>query len=226
MGIKPALGWLALLLFTTSASAEGSRDLTKQAPKSKTPGLVAPAPRSVIAVAPKTKAPPIVQVSTPAHAPLAVVESTTKPKTDYEADVYSGVPLDTPFAKERGLDKGLVTMVFERQRRAAFRVGRDRVRRVVRLASDDRGLAIVRASTAPVSAAARPKDHLDVLDTEDGFVVVDTASAAGGMVTTSEIYAFPRTAVTLEQRVAVLEVVPSPAKERVREALVIAEWSH
>jgi hypothetical protein len=56
MGIKPALGWLALLLFTTAAQAEGSRELLKLAPeKARTP-IVAP-------VTPKTKAAPAAVVT-------------------------------------------------------------------------------------------------------------------------------------------------------------------
>ena len=229
MGIKPALGWLALLLFTTSAQAEGARDLVK--PKTPSGTLTKPLPAAVAPVTAKTKAPALVAVAqAQSPGPLSVVESTTKPRTDYEAEVYSGVPLDAPFAIERGLDKGLVTMVFERQRRPAFRIGKDHLRRVVRLgeragdprgpAADERAFTLVHASTM-----TRAKEHVDVLDTDDGIIVVATSSQNAGMFTTSEVYVFPRGAVTLEQRVAALEAAPVETRARIREALVVAEWS-
>ncbi len=51
MSIKPAMGWLALLLFTTTAQAEGSRDLLRSAPKSANVPVTMKVTR-------KTKAPP------------------------------------------------------------------------------------------------------------------------------------------------------------------------
>jgi len=215
MSIKPAMGWLALLLFTTTAQAEGSRDLFTRPPKtSKAP---------VAAVTPKTKALPpaaAIPVAATTAGALLIVESTGKPRADYEAEAYAGVALDSPLSVERGLDGGLVSMVFEHQRRPAFRVGRDRIRRVVRLAADDRGaMAIVRS--APT---ARPKDHIDVLDTDAGVVLVDTAVLSAGMFVTSDVYVFSKHS-TLDQRIAALEAVPAPARERLREALVAAEWA-
>ena len=52
MSIKPALGWLGLLLFTTTAQAEGARDLL--------PGKASRSFAHVTrtTVTPKTKAPP------------------------------------------------------------------------------------------------------------------------------------------------------------------------
>jgi hypothetical protein len=218
MGIKPALGWLALLLFTTTAQAEGTRDLIKVSPK--TSKMVR---GTSVAVTPKTKAssPSIATVAAASAAPgLTVIESIGKPRIDYEAEAYAGVPLDTPLAKERGFDTGLVTMVFEHQRRPAFRVGKERIRRVVRLAAESRAVVtVVRTSTA-----ARPKDHIDVLDTEDGVILVDTAVQNAGMFTTSDVYVFARNA-TLDQRVGALQGVPSPIRDRLREALVAAEWA-
>jgi hypothetical protein len=213
MGIKPALGWLALLLFTTTAQAEGSRELLKVAPKTKAP--------PVGSVTPKTKAPgPIITTAaTMVSTPLAVIESTDKPRADYDAEVYAGVSLDSPLAKERGVDKGLVLMVFERQRRTAFHVGRERIRRIVRLAAEERAM-VASARTTP----ARLRDHVDVLETDDGVILVDTAVQGAGMFATSDVYVFRRGAA-LEQRVGALEAVPASARDRVREALVAAEWA-
>lgn len=214
MSIKPAMGWLALLLFTTTAQAEGSRDLLKRASTtSKAPVIAAVTPKTKAQAAPV----PVSATSAPA---LFILESTGKPRVDYEAEVHSGIALDSPLAKDRGLDKGLVTMVFEHQHRPAFRASRERIKRVVRLATDDRGpIALVRTTTP-----ARPKDHVDVLDTEDGVVVVDTAVQGAGMFVTSDVYVFAKNA-TLDQRIGALEAVAAPARERLREALVAAEWA-
>ena len=212
MSIKPAMGWLALLLFTTTAQAEGSRDLLKRA------STTSKAP--VAAVTPKTKAPAPVAVSAVTAPGLVILESTGKPRTDYEAEVHAGIALDSPLAKDRGLDKGLVTLVFEGQHRPAFRIARDRIKRVVRLATDDRGpITLVRTS-----APARPKDHVDVLETVDGVIAVDTAVQAAGMFVTSDVYVFAKNA-TLDQRILALDTVPAPARDRLREALVAAEWA-
>ncbi len=243
MGIKPAMGWLALLLFTTTAQAGGARDLLRIDPKapaaaiapstSKGAALVASTPipsktrrapkterELAPPVTPKTKAPPVASVTARPSEALAVVESTGKPRVDYEAEVYAGIALDAPLAKERGLDRGLVRMVFEQERRPAFRVGRDRIRRVVRLVGAGRAaIAVVRNDT---TASARPSDHIDVLDTERGVVLVDTLVERGGMFTTSDVYVFAERA-TLDQRIAALEAVPSPVRDRLREALVLAE---
>ncbi len=215
MSIKPAMGWLALLLFTTTAQAEGSRDLLKGAEK-----MASKAPTTA-AVTRKTKAAPVpVAATAPTPAALVIVESTGKPRTDYEAEVHTGVALDSPVAKGRGLDKGLVTMVFERQQRPAFRIGRERIKRVVRLAAEDRAV-VMPARTGMVSQS---KDHVDVLETEDGVVAVDTTVLSAGMFVTSDVYVFPKNA-TLHQRIGSLESVPAPARDRLREALVAAEWA-
>ena len=243
MSIKPAMGWLALLLFTTTAQAEGPRDLLKGAPK-----MSSKAPMTAT-VTPKTKAAPapvVTRTSSATAATLAILENTGKPRSDYEAEVYAGIALDSQAAKARGLDGGLVTMVFERQHRPAFRIARDRIKRVVRLAGEDRSAtALVRTT-----ASARPKDHvahalvgaqaartppggllrgaqrgvIDVLDTEDGVILGDTAVHSAGLFVTSDVYTFAKNA-TLDQRIAALEAVPSPMRDRLREALVAAEWA-
>jgi hypothetical protein len=214
MGIKPALGWLGVLLFATTAQAGGAQKLLDGARSSKSPPVAA-------SVTPKTKGPPAARpvAAEPASTgTLTVVESTVEPRGDYEAESHSRVPLDSPLAKARGYDAGLVFLVFERQRRAGFRVERDRIRRVVRLAPSP---AVVAAAH---SSASAPRAHVDVLETEDGVIAVDTTTDAGGVFATSDVYVFPRNA-TLDQRIGALRDVPSPARERLREALVAAEWA-
>jgi hypothetical protein len=237
MGIKPALGWLALLLFTTTAQAEGARDLlTKGSALTKGNNNNNKAPAAIVSVLPKTKAPPPPTLANASAnsgsnnnnntAGLTVVESTGRPRTDYEAEIYSGVPLDGSIAKERGFDKGLVTMVFERQKKGAFRVGKEHIRRVVRLAPEERSLVVT--TTGASAAKARPKDHVDVLEMEEGMViVVDTTNQSSGMFTTSDVYVFTK-AATLDQRIGALETLVTTApmtKTRLREALVAAEWA-
>ena len=215
MSIRPAMGWLALLLFTTTAQAEGSRDLLNDAQKMSSKAPITPA------VTRKTKAAPVpVAATAPAASALVIVESTGKPRADYEAEVYAGVALDSPVAKGRGLGKGLVSMVFERQQRPAFRIGRERIKRVVRLVAEDR-TAVTPARTGML---AHPKDHVDVLDTEDGVIAVDTAVLSAGMFVTSDVYVFAKNA-TLDQRIGSLESLPAPTRDRLREALVAAEWA-
>jgi hypothetical protein len=216
MGIKPALGWLALFLFATTAQAEGSRELGRTPPKTR---ATQPAP-----VTPKTKV-QVVPVSASTTSSLVVVES-ARPRSDYEAEIYSGVPLDGDLAKERGLDRGMVFMVFEQARRPAFRRAQAKIRRVIRLAAEDRASALTvtggPGTTKP--AATRPaREHVDVLDTEDGIIVVDTTTHTAGMFTTSDVYVFPRGA-TLDQRVGLLQTLPAP-RPHIREALVVAEWT-
>ncbi|MBX3201122.1 MAG: hypothetical protein KF894_23490, partial [Labilithrix sp.] len=164
---------------------------------------------------------PVVAVAASRADALSVVETVLSPRADYEAEVYAGVALDEPMAKARGLDRGLVTMAFEKDRRPAFRVGKDRIRRVVRLAAGERGpVALVRAA----SATAVPRDHVDVLDTVDGVVLVDTVVESSGLFVTSDVYVFgPR--ATLDQRIRALEAANPPARERLRQALVAAEWT-
>jgi hypothetical protein len=209
MTTKPALGWLALVLFATTSRAEGTRPLARD------PGTI------IAPVTPKTKAGPGVteaaaRASRPS--PLLVLES-AKPHADYEAETYSGVPLDSDLAKGKGLTKGLVLFVFEHERRAAFRVARDRIRRVVRLTSDE-GIEV--ASLTKGGALRHPRERWDVLDTDDGIVVVATTTTSSGMFTTSDVYAFPR-GTTPERRLAQIDALPVQARGRVRDVLLAAE---
>jgi hypothetical protein len=155
-------------------------------------------------------------------AALVVVETIEKPKTDYQAEVYSGVPLDDRYARERGVDKGLVLMVFDKQRRAAFRVPREKIKKRVRLATTAQAAPPVIVASLGASsrtaAANAAGDHVDVLDTDDGVVVVDTATTNAGIFTTSDVYVFPRGA-TFDRCMAMVASAPLAARERVRAAL-------
>lgn len=144
---------------------------------------------------------------------LTVLETTAKPSGDYQAEVYSGVPLDGDYAKQRGLSKGLVLMVFEKQRRAAFRVPREKIKKLVRLLADDVAPVMV-VKTAPT---ARTK--IDVLDTQDGIVVVETITANAGIFTTSDVYVLGRGAA-IDERLA--RIAAPTARDRVKRAVVLA----
>lgn len=204
MGIRPAIGWLGLLLFTTSARAEPSSP-----PNPGSPPKARPLTFTVAEM--KAAVRPVAQ-QRPARA-LIVVEATEKPRADYEAEVYAGAPLDTALAKALGIDRGLVHMVAKNERRSGFRIARESIHRIVRLGVAD-------ASASP--SAHAPRDHIDVIETEDGVVMVETLAHAGGMFASSAVHTFPRGA-SLDQRVGALPV--SSARERLREALVVAEWA-
>lgn len=154
----------------------------------------------LFAAPPKTKAPakkpvvkPVVAVVTPSSA-VSVLETVERPAVDYQAEVYSGVPLEDPYARERGLDKGLVRMVFEKQRKLAFRIAHERIKKRVRFTGEG------------------PRDHVDVIDTEDGFVVVETTTSSAGIFTSSDVYVFAKN-TSAEQRLAMV------TRERVRQAM-------
>lgn len=134
---------------------------------------------------------PVVAVVTPS---VSVLESVEKPSVDYQAEVYSGVPLDDAYAKERGVDKGLVRMVFEKTRRLAFRVAHEKIKKRVRFTGEG------------------PRDHIDVIETEDGFVVVETTTSNAGIFTSSDVYVFAKN-TSLDQRLALV------TRERVRQAM-------
>jgi len=148
------------------------------------------------AAPPKAKKPPKPVTAVVVEATsLVVLETIDKPAIDYQAETYSGVPLDDPYAKARGVDKGLVLIVFEKQRKVAFRIPKEKMKKVVRYASPN-----------------GPHDHIDVVDTQDGLVVIDTTTSNAGIFTSSDVYVFPKGS-TLDQR---LSMVTNP---RVRLAL-------
>jgi hypothetical protein len=106
-------------------------------------------------------------------------------------------------------------MVFEKQRRPAFRVSREKIRKVVRLVADDVAPVMVVKTTT----ASTPRTKLDVLDTQDGIVVVETVTANAGIFTTSDVYVFPRGAA-IDARLA--SVGPA-ARDRVKRAIALAQ---
>lgn len=145
--------------------------------------------------------------------PLVVSATLLAPTTDYQAETYAGVPLDGAYAKERGLGKGLVYMVFERQRRPAFRVGHDRITKVVRF--------VEAAQVNVVLAKSTTATRVDVLDTKDGIVVIEMSTTNAGIFTTSDVYVFPSSA-TPTQRNSALDRMAPATRERIRAALAIA----
>jgi hypothetical protein len=153
----------------------------------------------------------------PKAASVAIVQ-TTKPSVDYEAETYSGVPLDGDYAKERGLAKGLVFMVFEKQRRAAFRVSKDRIKKVVKMVADDVAPVML------VKAAATSRTKIDVVETQDGVVAIETVTANAGIFTTSDVYVFARGSSHAD-RVAALAKLPAATRRRLERALVLAQSS-
>ena len=94
-------------------------------------------------------------------------------------------------------------LVFEKERRAGFRIGKDRIKKVVRFVVD--GI----------------HDRIDVIDTDDGTYVVDIVTTNAGIFTTAEVYSLGKGA-TLKQRLAVLERVPQLERERLRRAVTTA----
>ncbi len=162
----------------------------------------------------------------PAPAPkgLVVIETIKEPATDYDAEVYSGVPLSDTYARDRGLSKGLVRMVFEKERRLAFRIPHEKIRRVVRLAAHDaRDIAIKkRGPFVPVvETRTIPRDRIDIIETDAGYIAIETTTTNAGIFTTSDVYVFPRGA-TLEQRIQALANVDRDTRERLRNALTLA----
>lgn len=150
-----------------------------------------------------------------ARADVTVVSTDAKPSADYQAETYSGVPLDGAYAKERGLGKGLVWMVFEKQRRGTFRVPKEKLRRVVRLAADDVAPVMI------VKAATTARTRIDVVETTEGAIAVESVTANAGIFTTSDVYVFAKGA-SLEQRIAQLAKVPPATRARLTRALRLA----
>jgi hypothetical protein len=179
-----------------------------------------------------TKAPPTLTKAKATTAPappapvgLVIVETVKAPTVDYEAEVYSGVPLTDAYARDRGLSNGLVRMVFEKQRRTAFRIPHDKIKRVVRLAeASSADVAITkRGPFVPVVAARNvPRDRIDIIETDGGFIAIETATTNAGIFTTSDVYVFARGA-TFDQRIAALASLDAGSRERLRNALTLAK---
>src|SRR5687767_13950199 len=106
--------------------------------------LLLSSPLVALADGPKTSQAPLITKAKATTAPappvtdsLVIVETIKAPTVDYEAEVYSGVPLTDASARDRGLASGLVRMVFEKQRRIHFRIAHEKIKRLVRLAAAD-----------------------------------------------------------------------------------------
>lgn len=242
MGIKPALGWLALLLFTTTATqAEGLSSLKKDLSQSLS-GLTAKGatPAAAMTVTAKTKAPPrgagegsagaSGKVRRPESALVLVSNTIGRPRADYKADVLAIGAASDDVAATPGHLVTVTTLPFSdkdattslRQRKAAYKIDRDRIRRVTRFVDADltseRGRRLVPT-----------RNHIDVIETIDSFVLVETRAHASGpaasrATVTSDVFTFPRSS-TLEERVAMLDKAAPDAqtRERLAEALVAAE---
>lgn len=149
--------------------------------------------------------------------PVTLLESKVKPTLDYEAEVYAGVALDDSYARERGLSKGLVSMVFEKQRRGAFRVPHEKIKRLWRFAVEDGApVLLVKTNASP------PKTKIDVLETDDGVFAIETVTSSGGIFTTSDVYTFAKGA-SLDQRLGAIANAPAASRERLRRALTLAK---
>ncbi|AKV01043.1 hypothetical protein AKJ09_07706 [Labilithrix luteola] len=196
------------------------------------------APRPASSSAKASKAPKGGSTA-PAPSGLVVIETILKPKADYQAETYSGVPLDDAYAKERGLNQGLVMMVFEKQRKPAFRLSHERISKIVHLVGEGlrAPVALTRTTAAspltpvllPPPGAAKDlpgapagfSDRVDVVESSEGTFVIETVTANAGIFTTSNIYAFPRT-MGPGQRSAALERLAPATRTRVLNALTLA----
>jgi hypothetical protein len=206
-----------MLTVAVLASSHGADASPKKVPPKKTATATPPAPP-------------------PRRIDVRVVERIDTITADYQAEVFSGVPLTDPYAKERGLDHGLVWMAFTNTRQLSFRMPKEKIRRIVRMVVDDeparaasfapkRVFAVdFRVTTASSgNTAADMRDRVDVLDTTDGTVVVMTSTGNAGIFTTSDVYAFPKTNV--EGEVAFAEKAPALYRERLKDALALSRSS-
>jgi hypothetical protein len=200
------LAFAASLLLLVSASETVAAP--KRSAKKPRPAAVAP-PKPAPAPAP------------PAGPPLVITETVAKVLSDYQAETYSAVSLGDRLAKERGLDKGLVLMVMDNQRRATFRVPRADIQKLVRLVVGDPPGGGLASPVPLLTIAARPapvRDRIDVLETTSGTFVVETKSL--GMFTTSDVYAFPKGGNA--ERMLAAQRIPASTRERIARALVLS----
>lgn len=175
------------------------------------------------------------QSVTPAPAPaprLRVLDRAESFAMDYQAEVYSGVPLSDPYARERGLERGLVWLAFTDERQLSFRVPKEKMRRLTRLVLDEEprtppGFALAATRTPyPVSFAdpadtrSYPKDRVDVIDTTDGTVLVATTTSNAGIFTSSDVYLFPKG--KSEAELLKTAHISDVAREHLRAALALA----
>jgi hypothetical protein len=186
------------------------------------------------------KKPPVakkVQSVVPAPQPpkgpqLRVLDRAENFIADYQAEVYSGVPLSDPYAKERGLERGLVWIAFTDERQLSFRVPKEKMKRLTRLVMDDEpksppGFALAAsrslypaAFTSPADTRSYPKDRVDVIDTSDGTIIVATTTSNAGIFTSSDVYLFPKN--KNESELLRAAHISDVAREHLRAALTLA----
>lgn len=201
---------VALLGVCATSTAAGP----KKAPAAKKTQSVTPAPAS------------------PRAPQLRVLDRAETFAMDYQAEVYSGVPLSDPYARERGLERGLVWLAFTDERQLSFRVPKEKMKRLTRLVMDDEPRAppgfalaasrsVVPASfAAPADTRSYPKDRVDVIDTTEGTIIVATTTSNAGIFTSSDVYLFPRgkSEADLLKSARISDV----AREHLRDALALA----
>jgi hypothetical protein len=130
---------------------------------------------------------------------VAVSLRVQAPNGDYLAQTYSGVPLDSTYARERCADRGLVTL------HCAAHGGESAARECPAgvLADDDAqaDAQTVRAFRVPrdeIDVIATARYEMDVLDRTDVVfartrtVVVHTTSANAGIFVVSDVWELPR----------------------------------
>ena len=169
---------------------------------------------------------------TPRAPTLRVLDRTEAFGMDYQAEVYSGVPLSDPYARERGLERGLVWLAFSDDRQLSFRVPKEKMRRLTRLVMDDEphappGFALAASRTltpvnfaAPADTRSYPKDRVDVIDTTDATILVATTTSNAGIFTSSDVYLFPKGKSEADLLKAAR--ISDAAREHLRAALAIA----
>ncbi|MDC0742828.1 hypothetical protein [Polyangium mundeleinium] len=116
-------------------------------------------------------------------------------QSGYSAETASGVPLDSPYAREREADKGLVTVMPGEQRTREFLVPRERILSALEIRYD-RGV----------------HDEIDFLRLTGGdAIVVHTYTTNAGIFTVSDVWPLPATSK--------LSSLPRPLHELTQRAL-------
>ncbi len=94
---------------------------------------------------------------------------------DYAAEVFSGVPLTDTYAVDRGVNEGLVFLVFEHMRQVEeYVIPNEDISAVVRIRYD-----------------MDVYDRTDVIFTKDNVVMVHTTTSNAGIFTSSDVYILP-----------------------------------
>ncbi len=96
-------------------------------------------------------------------------------KKDYEAEVFSGVPLTDTYAVDRGVNEGLVFLVFKHMRQVEeYVIPNEDISAVVQIRYD-----------------MDVYDRTDVVFTQDNVVMVHTTTSNAGIFTSSDVYVLP-----------------------------------